>query len=116
MSSNRRLMKMGEEIKKVVSVFIMNSIKDPRVSSMTTVTGVEVTSDLSYAKIYISVLGSDKEKKDTLDGLNSAKGLVRKEIGRSVKLRHTPEPIFELDKSLDHGMKINEILKDINKK
>lgn len=114
--SSRRLIRMGEEIKKLVSSLIMNEIKDPRVSSMTSVIQVEVTKDLRFAKIYISVMGSDKEKADTLAGLNSSKGFIRREIGQKIKLRCTPEPIFELDRSIDHGIRISEMLRDINKK
>lgn len=113
MSSSKRLGRMGEEIKKVISLAIMNDIKDPRISPMTMVTQVEVTRDLRYAKIYVSVMGSEEDKKETLKGLNSAKGFIRKEIGMNVNMRYTPEPVFELDTSLDTGMKIDKILKEI---
>ncbi|OHW62804.1 ribosome-binding factor A [Andreesenia angusta] len=113
--SSRRLSRMGEEIKKLVSNLIMNEVKDPRVSPMTSVIQVEVTRDLRYAKIYISVMGTEKEKQDTLAGLNSSKGFIRKEIGQKINMRYTPEPIFELDSSIDHGIRISEMLRDINK-
>jgi ribosome-binding factor A len=114
--SSRRLIRMGEEIKKLVSSLIMNDLKDPRISPMTSVIQVEVTKDLRYAKIYISVMGTDKEKEETIKGLNSSKGFIRKEIGQQINLRYTPEPVFELDHSIDHGIKISEMLRDINKK
>lgn len=107
---------MGEELRKAVSIMILNEIKDPRISPVTSVTHVDVTKDLRYAKMYISVMGTQKEKEDTLEGLNSAKGYIRREMGQRVKMRYTPEPIFELDESLDEGMKINSILREINEK
>lgn len=111
---NKRLNRMEEELKKAVSLIIMNEIKDPRISPVTSVTDVELTKDLRYAKMYISVMGDDKQKKDTIDGLNSAKGYIRREMGQKVKMRYTPEPIFQLDESLDEGMKISNILRDLN--
>lgn len=113
---SKRLGRMGEELRKVVSVMILNEIKDPRISPVTSVTHVEVTRDLRYAKMYISVMGTEKEKEETLAGLNSAKGYIRREMGQRVKMRYTPEPIFELDESLDEGMKITNILREINDK
>lgn len=114
--SSRRLIRMGEEIKKLVSGIIINELKDPRISPMTSVIQVEVTRDLRYAKIYISVMGSEKEKQETLAGLNSSKGFIRKEIGQQINMRYTPEPIFEIDSSIDHSLKISQMLRDINKK
>lgn len=112
---SRRLSRMEEEIKKLISTSLINGIKDPRVSMLTTVTDVELTNDLRYVKIFISVMGTDREKADTLKGLNSAKNFIRKEIGSKIKLRYTPEPIFEEDKSLDYGMNISKIISDMKK-
>lgn len=113
---SRRLGRMGEELRKAVSNIILNDIKDPRISPVTSVTHVEVTRDLRYAKMFISVMGTPKEREETLAGLNSAKGFIRKEMGQRVQMRYTPEPIFELDESLDEGMKISNILREINDK
>ena len=114
--SSKRLNRMGEELKKAVSIMILNDIKDPRISPVTSVTHVDLTKDLRYAKMYISVMGNEKEKAETLEGLNSAKSYIRREMGQRVKMRYTPEPIFELDDSLDEGLKINNILRELNEK
>lgn len=112
--SLKRLGRISEEIRRIVSNAIMTELKDPRISSMTSITYVEVTRDLRYAKIYISVLGDQQNKEDTLKGLESSKGFIRKEIGENLNLRYTPEPLFYLDKSIEHGFKISKILNDMN--
>jgi len=113
MASNRNK-RIAEEIKKIVSGIIMNGLKDPRVSRLTSVTHVEVTRDLRFANIYISVYDPNVEENHTIDGLNSAKGYIRKEIGKELKLHYTPEPIFKKDNSIDNGMHINEILSKLS--
>lgn len=107
---NPRVKRVAEEIKKIVSQALINGIKDPRVSKLATVTYVEVTNDLRYATIYISCFDPKHDIQMTIDGLNSAKGFIRKEIGKSLKLHYTPEPIFKMDHSIEHGMHINEII------
>lgn len=114
MSSNR-IDRISEEVKRVVSSVIMNGLKDPRVSTMTSVTNVEVTKDLRYANIYVSVLGDKKAGEDTIKGLESAKGFIRKEIGSKVNLRITPEPLFFLDTSIEYSIKISKMLNDLKK-
>lgn len=111
----KRANRISEEVRKIVSEVIFNGLKDPRVSTMTTVTGVEVTRDLSYAKIYISVLGDDANKEETIKGLNSAKGFIRKEIGNRMDLRYVPEPIFHLDESLEKAMSLSKLIDEVNK-
>ena len=111
--NNKRLNRISEEVKKVVSKLIYNGLKDPRINDMMTVTDVEVTRDLSFANIYISVLGDDKAKKDALEGLSSAKGFIRNEIGAEIDLRYVPEPIFHLDESIEKGMYITKLIKDV---
>lgn len=110
-----RLNRINEEMKKELSDVIRTQIKDPRVSAMTTIVAVEVTPDLRFAKTYISILGSDEDKEETLKGLNSASGFIRREVGSRLQLRHTPEIHFELDKSIEHGSNIMKILNDIKK-
>lgn len=113
--NNKRISRISEEVKKVVSELIYNGLKDPRVNSLTTVTKVEVTRDLRYAKIYVSVFGDKEEKENTIKGLESAKGFIRKEISNKVDLRYTPEPIFVLDESIEHGIYMSKLIKDVNK-
>lgn len=106
--------KISEEIKKIVSHLMLFEIKDPRVSNLSSVTHVEVTNDLRYATIYISVFDPKHNVETHIEGLNSAKGFVRKEIGKKLKLHYTPEPIFKPDHSIEHGMHINEILSTLD--
>ena len=112
MTSNNRTRRIAEEIRKIVSTMLINGIKDPRINSLVSVTDVEVTSDLSYAYIYVSILGGDEES--TLDGLKSACGYIRREVGKNIKIRHTPEIIFKIDDSLLKGMYMDELIKKVN--
>ena len=122
MGKGHRQQRLGEEIRKIISGLLLRELKDPRLSrGMVSVTAVEVTSDGSYATAYITVLGLDTKKEesetikeDALAALNSAKGLIRREIGRQVKLRHTPELIFKLDTSMEYGRHMEEILQGLD--
>lgn len=111
--NNKRINRISEEIKKVLSGVLLNGLKDPRVTTMTTVTEVKVTRDLSYANVYVSVLGSKKEKEESLKGLQNAKGFLRSEIGKKVDLRHVPEPVFHLDETLEHASHIEKLIKKV---
>ncbi|MBZ2173832.1 30S ribosome-binding factor RbfA [Schnuerera sp. xch1] len=111
----KRVNRISEEVKRVVSELLQKGIKDPRINSMTSVTRVEVTNDLSYANIYVSVLGNEKAKEDTLEGLKSAKGFIRREIGNRIDLRHAPEPIFKLDESIEHSLYISKLIEKVKK-
>ena len=110
MASNR-IGRINEEIQRELSALIP-AVKDPRVSGMISVTAVETTSDLRYAKAYISVL--DKENGErVLKGLRSASGWLRRELGSALKLRYTPELVFQLDDSIDKGAHILELLRSV---
>lgn len=110
-----RITRISEEVKKELSIIIKNDLKDPRLSELVTVISVNVTKDLRYAKAFVSVLGDDTAKANSILALKSAAGYIRHEIGERVKLRYTPEFIFELDDSIEHGINIARILNDINK-
>ncbi|MBU5437663.1 30S ribosome-binding factor RbfA [Tissierella sp. MSJ-40] len=112
---NKRLNRISEEVRKVISELIYNGLKDPRVNPMTSVTKVEVTRDLRFAKVYISVLGDKEEKDETLKGLESAKGYIRKEIGSRIDLRYVPEPIFTLDESIEQAIYMSKLIDKVNK-
>ena len=112
MASNNRTRRIAKKIRKIVSTMLINGIKDPRINSLVSVTDVEVTSDLSYAYVYVSILGGDEES--TLEGLKSACGYIRREVGKSIKIRHTPEIIFKIDDSLLKGMYMDELIKKVN--
>lgn len=112
MASYSRTQRIGEEIRKVVSTMLISGIKDYRINSLISVTDVEVTSDLSYAYVYVSILGGNKES--SMAGLKSACGYIRKEVGKNVKLRHTPEIIFKIDDSIEKGMYMESLIKKVN--
>jgi ribosome-binding factor A len=109
-----RVGRVSEQIKKELSSIIQMELKDPRIGFIT-VTGVETTSDLSQAKIYLSVLGSDEQKEATLKALASATGFLRSELGKRMKLRHTPVLLFKFDSSIEYGSRIETLLDELNK-
>jgi len=110
---NLRANRVGEQMKKELSDIIGRKIKDPRIGFVT-VTDVQLTGDLQQAKVYISVLGDEKQKKDTLKALAKAKGFIRSEIGQRIRLRKTPDLLFEFDESIDYGNRIETLLKEIS--
>jgi ribosome-binding factor A len=112
--SEQRAHRVGEEIKREVSDILRNGLKDPRAGGLISVTDVSVTRDLRHAKIFISVFGSDEEQQATLHALSRAVGFVRTEVGRRIRLRHTPELSFQLDKSIAYGAHINQVLRQLN--
>lgn len=113
--AKERINKINEEVLRELST-VIRELKDVRIPMMTSVVSVHVTNDLSYAKAYISVMGDEQAQKRALQGLKSASGYVRREIGHRLQLRHTPEFIFELDHSIEQGAKINRVLNEINRK
>lgn len=122
MGKGHRQGRLGEEIRKIISTMLLRELKDPRLSAMISITAVEVTSDGSYATVYLSVLGNpndedvEKQQQDTLEALESAKGFIRREIGHQIKLRYVPQLIFKIDKSLEYGRHIEQIIDDLNSK
>lgn len=107
--------RVNGEVQRELSRIISMEIKDPRINPMTSVTDVVVTPDLKYCKAFISVLGDEESAKDTLEGLKSATGYIRRELARSINLRNTPELTFVLDNSIEYGIemskKIDEVMK-----
>ena len=112
MTSNR-IGRINEEIQRELASLIPN-VKDPRVTGMISVTAVDTTPDLRYAKIYISVLDKS-DSAQVLKGLKSASGFLRRELGRALQLRYTPELQFIADDSIQHGAHILEVLRDPSK-
>lgn len=112
--NNNRFGRIDEEYKKEISQIINYELKEPSVTGMVSVTKVHVTTDLSYAKVSVSILNS-KDVKKTLAGLKKSSGYIRSELAKRINLRNTPEIIFELDDSLEYGARIDSILKDIMK-
>ncbi|MYL33187.1 30S ribosome-binding factor RbfA [Pontibacillus yanchengensis] len=111
--SDLRANRVGEQMKKELGDIIGRKMKDPRIGFVT-VTEVKVTGDLQQAKVYISVLGDEKQKHDSLLGLAKAKGFIRSEIGKRIRLRKTPEIMFEFDEAIEHGNRIEAIIQDLN--
>ncbi|MBT2691489.1 30S ribosome-binding factor RbfA [Bacillus sp. ISL-55] len=109
-----RVNRVGEQMKKEIGDIISRKIKDPRVGFVT-VTDVEVTGDLQQAKVYISVLGDEQQREDTLKGLAKAKGFIRTEIGQRIRLRKTPELIFEFDETMAYGNRINSLIHELHR-
>lgn len=110
-----RTLRISEEIKKLVSQMLQVDIKDPGISSLTSITRVETTNDLRFVNIYISVLGDDGQAHDTLAALTRAKGFIRKAIGSNISLRYTPEPIFKLDTSIEHSVRMSQLINEVKK-
>ena len=110
--NNPRLGRIDEEYRKELSQIIGYELKNPNVTGLISVTRVRVTSDLKFAKVYVSILNS-KNIKNTLAGLKKSSGYIRTELAKRVNLRNTPELIFELDDSMEYGAKIDSILKEI---
>lgn len=115
--SYARTRRIGEEIKKVITELIAEQkIKDSRVTnthSLVSVTTVDVVRDLKYAYVYISVLGKEEDKEKVLEGLKSASGFIRKEVGRTINLRYTPEIIFRGDDSIERGVNMSKLINDL---
>ena len=110
-----RVRKIQEFIKQEVSNIILRELKDPRIGFIT-VTDARITGDLREATVYVSLFGSDAEKADTLKALKSANGYIRSEVGKRLGIRYSPTIEFKEATSLDYGMKIDKILRDIEKK
>lgn len=110
---NNRSGRMAEELRKEIMEIIQNHLKDPRVDGLVSVTEVQVSQDLSYAKVYVSKYGSAWAQGEALKGLNDSKGYIRKELSKRFKTRTVPELNFVLDESLQYGAKIEAILQEI---
>lgn len=107
--------RINGEVQRELSRIISREIKDPRIAPMTSVVDAVVTSDLKQCKAYISVLGTQEEKEDTLAGLRSAVGYIRRELAHSINLRNTPEITFILDDSIEYGVEMSKKIDELNK-
>lgn len=108
----KRSEKIAEAIHEVVTELLVKGLKDPRIGFVT-ITGVKVTDDLHQATVYFSVIGDDEAKKATGAGLNSARGFIRREMGKQLHMRYIPEIFFKYDVSLDQGDRIEKLLREI---
>jgi ribosome-binding factor A len=110
--SSHRPERLGELIRQAVAAFLTGNARDPRIGFVT-VTGVVVTSDLSHARISVSVMGSEEEQARSMEGLASAARYIRAQLSRELELRTSPELRFELDRGIEHGRRIDEVLKKL---
>jgi len=107
--------RINGEVQRELSVMIRNGIKDPRIAPMTSVTAVEVAPDLKTCKAYISVLGDEQAAQDTIAGLKSAEGYIRRELAHRINLRNTPEIRFILDQSIAYGVTMSKLIDEVVK-
>ena len=111
-----RIDRISSEMQKVISEIIREDIKDPRVPLMTSVVSANVTRDLKYAKIYVSVLGTEAEKKGAMVALKNSAGFIRHQVADKMDLRCTPELTFILDESIERGSYLTSLIDDTLKK
>jgi ribosome-binding factor A len=109
---SRRLLKAAEAIRGVVSMAILTELRDPRVKNVTVV-GVEVLPDMKAAKVYVSIMGSEKEQQLSLSGLQNAAGFLQKKIAERIESRYTPRLTFVLDKGVKASLEVNRILREV---
>ena len=108
--NSRKYSRLNQEIRKELSNIIRNEMKDPRIGLITSVTDVEVTTDLKECRVFISVLGDEDVKKETLNALNKGKGFLRYNLAKKMNLRNTPELTFAEDNSIERGMYMDSIM------
>lgn len=106
--------RINEEVLRELSNILRGEIKDPRVSPLCSVVAVEVAPDLKTAKAYISVLGDEKTQTDTMEGLKSSAGFIRKKLASNINLRNTPEIHFILDQSIEYGVRMSKMIDEVN--
>lgn len=108
--------RINSEVQREMSQIIREEIKDPRVHPMTSVMAAEVTPDLKFAKIFVSVLGSEEEKEKTMEGLKKSASFARTQLARRMNLRNTPEITFVLDNSIEYGVTMSKRIDEVNHK
>lgn len=111
---NFKYQRRNEDIRRELSVLIRDEIKDYRVSPLTNVTGVSLTPDLQFCKVYVSVLGGEEQMGKTIDGLKAAGGFLRRELAQRLNLRHTPELQFVADHSVEYGARMDALINRVS--
>ncbi len=107
--------RINGEVQKVLAGIIRGEIKDPRIHPMTSVVAVEVAPDLKTCKVYVSVLGDEKAREDTLKGLKSAEGYIRRQLAHELNLRNTPEITFIMDQSIAYGVSMSKLIDEVTR-
>jgi ribosome-binding factor A len=105
--------RLAEEIRREVTDMLQSELHDPRICKLSSITDVEVSRDLRYAKLFVSVYGSEEEQTQTLAGLQSAGGFIRSELGKRIRLRFLPELAFCLDPSIQKGIKLTGLIREV---
>jgi len=120
MGKNYRPERLGEEIRKLISELLLRELNDPRLSGIVSISNVDVTGDYSFATVYITLLGpssseeaDEESKKEVLAAFQSAKGFIKKVIGKNIKLHHVPELLFRIDTSMEYGRHISQVIADL---
>lgn len=108
---SHRVERVADAIREVIAELLLRDIKDPRVG-MATITGVKLTPDLRHARVYFSVIGDEAARARTLAGLRSASGFIHNQIGKRLRLRVSPEVVFEIDPSFEHAERVSQLLKE----
>ena len=105
--------RINEEVYRTLSEIIRSEVKDPRISPITSITAAEVTSDLKLAKVYVSVFGDESDIAETMEGLKSSSGFIRRQLAKKLNLRNTPELHFIEDSSIAYGMKMSKMIDEV---
>ena len=108
--------RINAEVQRELSSILRSEIKDPRIGTMTSVTGAQVAPDLKTCRVYISVLGDERVKEETIRGLKSAEGYIRRMLARNLNLRNTPELTFVLDQSIEYGVHMFKMIDEVVEK
>ncbi|MCF8019996.1 MAG: 30S ribosome-binding factor RbfA [Vallitaleaceae bacterium] len=108
--NSNRLIRINQEVKHDLTTILREDIKDPRVSPLTSIVKVDVTADLKFCKVYVSVMGDEFAQKETIEGLKSSAGHIRSELAHRTNLRNTPQLSFILDHSIEYGVEISSLI------
>lgn len=115
MTERKRIKRLNSLLKEVLSEVIINEVKDPRMAPLVTVASVDISNDLHHAKVYVSIIGSEKERRETLEALESAAGFIGVNAAKKVVMRYFPTLTFKLDTTVDEQMKIDALLEKIHR-
>ncbi len=111
---NRRTERLNETIRTEISEILKKDVKDPRLAKFVSITEVECAKDLRHARVYVSIMGSEEDKAEVLQGLKSASGFLRKELGERIKIRYIPELSFQIDTSIEHGSHLLDLMRQLH--
>lgn len=111
--TTRRMARVNETIREEISELLRREVRDPRLEAFLTITSVDTSPDLRYAKVYVSVMGDEEEKKRVEEGLLAAAGFLRRGLASRLTLRYIPELVFERDESIEKGIHLMQMIKDV---